>query len=391
MLNENHKVMAAEMNPFVIMGKIPSEYFCDREDETQRIVKEIIGRSADMLIMSERRMGKTSLINHCFDCPELKDNFYTFYFDILHTSSFQEFVYEFQREVFKALMPKGQKVITSLLTALKSITPQFSIDPISGMPTVSLELGSINRPEYTFSEILDFLENADKPCIIAIDEFQRVALYSDNVEAFLRGKIQHLKNTRFIFAGSERHLLSEMFSSYSRPFYNSTITVSLDKIDAEIYAEFAVNIFSKFSKSIEKDVFLNLYDYFDGNTFCIHKMLHIAFDKINENECCTKEILNQVLNEIVEDNEHYYRESLSRMSAKQKLVFYAIAIDGIAKQVTSTDFIKRHSLGSASSVQAAIRVLMENDWINVKEKEYFISDKFMGIWLKRMAGVITLI
>ena len=379
--------MKTYQNPFVVMGKIPFELFCDREKETLRLTQEISGQAANILLLSQRRIGKTALIAHCFDQEPIKNQFYTFYFDILHTSSFQEFMYEFGKEVFEELMPKGQKVMSSLLQTVKSINPKFSFDPITGLPTFALELGNITTPEYTLTEILDCLEHADKPCIIAIDEFQRIAHYPErNIEAILRGKIQHLKNTRFIFAGSERHLLAQMFGAYNRPFYNSTINMTLEQIDINKYTEFAVRLFTQYGKQIDVDTVSTLYKFFEGNTFCLQKMLHQAFAETAEQGICTMNTINLVLNEILADNEHAYRENLSRMSYKQKAVLYAIAIDGIARQVTGTDFITRHSLGSASSVQAAIRVLLENDWITMQEKEYCVADKFFSIWLKRLSG-----
>ena len=384
--------MDTTLNPFVIMGKIPDQFFCDREKETVRLTQEIAGRSTDILLLSQRRLGKTALISHSFDQKPIKDSFYTFYFDILHTSAFQEFVYEFGKEVFEELMPLGQKVIASLVQTIKSINHKFGIDPITGMPTYAVELGNITAPEYTLSEILECLERADKPCIIAIDEFQRIARYPEkNIEALLRGKIQHLRNTRFIYAGSERHILAEMFSSPKRPFYNSTVSIHLEKIELEKYIAFATSLFVQFGKQIEAPTVESLYHFFDGNTFCLQKTLHYAFAATPSRQTCTLNIINQSLNEILSDNEHAYRENLSRMPSKQKAVLYAIAIDGVARQVTSMDFITRHSLGSASSIQAAIRVLLENDWITIHEKEYRVSDLFFSVWLKRLSGVPVMI
>lgn len=379
-------------NPFVVMGKIPSEFFCDREKETLRMTQEITGQASNILLLSQRRIGKTSLITHCFEQEVIKEQFYTFYFDILHTSSFQEFVYEFGKKVFETLMPRGQKVITTLLQTVKSIHPKFGIDPFTGLPTMALELGQITAPEYTFSEICEYLEHADKPCVVAIDEFQRIARYPEkNIEALLRGKIQHLRNTHFIFAGSERHLLAEMFGAYNRPFYHSTMNMSLEQIEMEKYSEFAIKLFEQYGKHIQRETIATLYTFFDGNTFCLQKILHQAFAETPDGNDCTLERINQILDEILADNEHAYRENLSRMPSKQKAVLYAIAIDGVARQVTGIDFITRHSLGSASSVQAALRVLLENDWITMQNKEYSISDMFFAIWLKRLSGVSAIL
>ena len=97
---------------------------------------------------------------------------------------------------------------------LKSISGKFGFDPLSNIPTFSLELGDIDRPEYTLDEIFVYLAKADKPCIIAIDEFQQIAKYPEkNIEALLRTHIQKINNCHFIFAGSERHMMQNLFVS----------------------------------------------------------------------------------------------------------------------------------------------------------------------------------
>ncbi len=105
---------------------------------------------------------------------------------------------------------------------MKSISGKFGFDPITNFPTFNVGLGDIERPEYTLDEIFQYLARVDKPCIVAIDEFQQIAKYPEkNIEALLRTHIQRLDSCHFIFAGSERHMMQEMFVSAARPFYHS--------------------------------------------------------------------------------------------------------------------------------------------------------------------------
>lgn len=95
-------------------------------------------------------------------------------------------------------------------------------------------------------EIFQYLEHADKRCIVAIDEFQQIAKYPEkNIEALLRTHIQKQMNTNFIFAGSERHMMQELFSSATRPFCNSADMMELKAIVPEIYVPFIVGLFEK--------------------------------------------------------------------------------------------------------------------------------------------------
>lgn len=158
----------------------------------------------------------------------------------------------------------------ALVQGLRSINAKFGFDPITATPTFSLGLGDISHPEFTLAEIFTSLEKADRPCIVAFDEFQQITKYpEDNIEALLRSHIQHLSNVHFIFAGSERHLVTEMFLSSARPFYNSTSMMELHPISTEEYIPFVCKWFRAYERDIhEKDV-LRIYGLFGGNTYYI--------------------------------------------------------------------------------------------------------------------------
>lgn len=80
--------MAMKTNPFIVTGKIAPEYFCDRVAESARLIKSITNGN-NLVIISPRRMGKTGLIQFCYDKPEIRGEYYTFFIDILHTVTIQ--------------------------------------------------------------------------------------------------------------------------------------------------------------------------------------------------------------------------------------------------------------------------------------------------------------
>ena len=165
-------------NPFIITGSIPEKYFCDRREESKKIIRTL-SNGGNLCLISPRRMGKSKLIRFCYDKPECADSYYTFYIDILHTSSMREFAYVFGLKVFETLQGKSRKMFTAFVQGLRSVNAKFGFDPLNGTPTFSLELGDISRPEFTLTEIFDCLEKADKPCIVAFDEFQQISKYPE--------------------------------------------------------------------------------------------------------------------------------------------------------------------------------------------------------------------
>lgn len=378
--------MARDVNPFVVTGKIEPKYFCDRVVESARLVKSITNGN-NLVLISPRRMGKTGLIRFCYDKEEIRDNYYCFFIDILHTTGLREFIHLLGKEIYETLQPRSKKMAKLFLQTLKSINGKFGFDISTGLPDFSIALGDIEQPIYVLEEIFKYLESADKPCIVAIDEFQQIAKYPEkNVEALLRSHIQKSGNCHFIYAGSERHMMQQMFLSSKHPFYRSADMLELKEIAREVYIPFVVKNFKEFGKSITEEIVGAVYDFFRGHTFYIQKTFNESFADTPEGGSCTMEIVRTAITALIDSYDTIFREILSNIPEKQKELLYAIALDGEASSITSAAFVRKHSLSSASSVQSAVKKLIEKDLITENGKIYAVSDKFLGIWISTQFG-----
>lgn len=378
--------MQKPINPFIVTGKIEPDYFCDRVQESARLIKSLVNGN-NMVIVSPRRMGKTGLIQFCYEKPEIKDTYYTFFIDILHTSSLKEFCYILGKEIFDSLAPRSKTMSDLFFQTLKSISGKFGFDPSTQLPTFNVELGDIQRPEYTLEEIFNYLAAADKPCIVAIDEFQQIAKYPEkNMEALLRTHIQKIRNSHFIFAGSERHMMQAMFTSSARPFYRSADILELNAIEESIYVPFVIDLFESRDRGISKDAVERVYRLFKGHTYYIQKTFNEAFADTLPSDECTIEDLEQTIDNLIAGNATIFREILSNIPEKQKELLYAIAREEEAERITSSNFIKKHSLPSASSIQSAIMKLLEKDLVTELNKKYTVSDKLFAMWINTIYG-----
>lgn len=374
-------------NPFFITGIIPEPYFCDREKETQQLVR-IIENKAHILLTSARRMGKTQLIYHVYEQPAIKTAFYTFFVDIFPTTSLHEMVLFLSKEIYSNLVPKGKKALKFFLSTIKSLTGSLGYDPATGTPSFDVKLGDINNPELTLQEIFNYLEKADKPCIFAIDEFQQITNYPEkNVEALLRTYIQRMSNCLFIFAGSNRHILENMFNSTARPFYNSTEQFHLERIPKEIYTSFAIQQIINAGRAITADAASLAYDLFEGHTYYVHHILHNAFANSNPQKTMDEEDIRNAMEELLDARERSFSNIMNKLNYKQKETLVAIAKEGKANGVTSVAFVKKHALKSASSVQYAISTLLEDQLLtyedNGRSKIYSVADRFLGYWIRK--------
>lgn len=366
------------------MGKIPVELFCDRETETNKLIHSLTNGN-NVVLISPRRMGKTGLIHHCYDDPCISETYYTFFIDILHTSNLREFTFNLGRSIYKELVPKGKRYAKRFIQALKSLSGSISVDTLNGGPKFGVELGKITKPELTLEEIFTYLECANKPCIMAIDEFQQITHYPEkNIEALLRGHIQQMQNCRFVFAGSERSIMMQMFSSAARPFYQSADTLELNAIPFDTYRVFVHRLYEDHRKKVDDDAIRYVYDLFNGHTFYMQKVFNEAFANTSIHGTTSLAFVNEAIDIILHDKETTYMEILSALSEKQKPLLYAIAAEREASRLTSVAFVKKYSLLSASAVQSAVKQLLAQNLITEVHKQYSVTDKFFALWINQI-------
>ena len=369
-------------NPFVTKGYSGAMYFCDRVQETAQLV-ELTTNGNNIALVSQRRLGKTDLIHHYLSQPEIKNRYYTFYIDIYATATLRDFVNVFGRAILEELKPKGKVVWEGFLNVLRSLRSEITYDA-NNFPTWSIGLGDIEHPETTLDEIFYYLSHADKPCIVAIDEFQQIVNYSDSpgIEAMLRTYIQKCVNATFVFAGSKRHLMGEIFTSSSRPFYQSVMIMNLKPISLDKYTAFAENQFSRNGKEIQPQSVAEVYNRFDGITSCLQRVHNVLFLKTPQGQVCTPEMVDNAVNYILDMFNETYADILEKLPYKQREVFCAIAHDGKAKGITGKAFIKRHHLQTVSVVNAAVRGLLDKDLITEDKGTYSVYDPFFALWLQ---------
>ena len=373
--------MTKTTNPFIVTGKIPNQFFCDRETETAQLIRFLNNRE-NVVLMSQRRMGKTKLVEHSFDNENKEYALMTI--DILHTSSFREFIQLLGATVFDSLAKRSTRMMKLFTATLRSLSASFGYDTLQNTPTFDIRLGDITMPEYTLKEIFEYLEKSNRHCIIVIDEFQQITKYPEkNVEALLRTHIQHLDNANFVFAGSQRRLMEEMFFSEKRPFYMSARSIMLEAIPFDSYCDFACNHFQQAGKTIEKEAVSLVYDTFKGVTLYLQRIMKETFSLTSSGECCDADAVQHIIDDYILECEPRLREQLALITEPQKELFYAMSEeDSPVKSITSSEFIKRHRKKSTSAVQSAAKKLLEYDLLTRRDGLYTIADPLMDLWLR---------
>jgi len=371
-------------NPFVVGKYLSDKYFCDRENDTEFLRKQIVN-GRNVALISPRRIGKSGLIQHFFNQPDIQEAYHVFYVDIYATTSLGEFVYTLGKEIYEQLKPQSTVWKEKFFQIVSSFRVGFKLDAMTGLPGLDISLGDIQVPQTTLDEIFSYIAESDKPCVIAIDEFQQIGEYAErNVEALLRTKIQQCQKAQFIFSGSKRHTMTNMFNSPAKPFYQSAISMGLEAIPVNTYTDFAVRLFEEYGKHVDREVIEHVWAKYDGYTWFVQMVMNELFALTARGEVCAMDKVDAALQNVILSQENSYKTLLSHLPPRQKMVLQAIAKEGVARNVTSTKFVKQYNLGSASSVQSAVRLLLQNDLITQEDGCYRVYDYFFSTWLSEI-------
>ena len=367
--------------PFPVTGYFGPNYFCDREKETESLISNVKGGLSTTLV-AIRRIGKTGLIKHLQF--KLSDEMICIYCDILPTENSVDFLNSLATAILNSV-PEKTNIGQKIWNFIKSLRPIISFDSLSGEPQVSINVQP-KESEHQIETLFSFLENQEKPVLIAIDEFQQILNYPEkNMEAGLRTIIQSLKNVVFIFSGSQPHLMNEMFANPSKPFYRSTSFLKLEKLDFETYQQFIFEKFTENKKVIDLKTIAEMLNCTNIHAFYVQFLCNRVF--INSGEKITSDTWRQEAIKILNEYEYVFFGYRDLLTKQQWNLLKSIAHEGLVFAITSKDFIQKYKLGSPSTVNRSVLSLLQKEMIfsqyNQEGKmHYSVYDIFFQRWIQ---------
>lgn len=304
------------------------------------------------------------------------------------TSNMHDFVNQLASALFKQI-PTKSKLGRNLLTLIRSLSAVVSYDPLNGQPQVSLSIQQPRQTEHTLSSLLHFLEKQQERFLICLDEFQQITQYPEkNAEALIRAEIQHLNHVHFIFSGSNRSLISAMFSSARRPFYQSAAYIQIQEIEGDQYTPFITHHFKQANRIIEEEGIEFLLAFSRRHTYYTQFLCNRIFARKEKH--LSLAVIKQVCDEILNELESQFLQLRRLLTQQQWHLLQAIALEEKATEITGRNFMKNHDLGAPSSIKRSLEALIEKELVYDLESEsktsYFCADCFMARWFQRNAS-----
>ena len=362
-------------NPFLTTGYAGEEYFCDRRRETARMIAAF-ENDRNITLIAPRRYGKTGLIKNAL--AKMPSEFAGIYLDIFSIEDLASFTSAFASAVTAALDSPVEKTLSAVARFFKSCRPTITPQE-DGLPRFSFDIAP-SVAKATLDEVFAYLKSKERR--IAIDEFQQIAEFPEKgVEALLRSHVQFVPWVRFVFAGSRHHVMSEMFGSAKRPFYQSTEILSLGTIDPDEYLKFAARHFASRRKRVVAKVFRSLYDRFEGITWYVQAVLNKVWESGRGLSSVSQ--IDDAVHSLVEGSDMVFHDLFRSQNEASRALLRAVAADGCVPSPTSGDFLSRYGFKSHSTVRSALANLIDGDLLYQTDKGYVVYDRLFGIWLSQ--------
>ena len=365
-------------NPFSISSH-SLDKFCNRTEEIKRLQK-YMRDGIHVVVYAPRRFGKSSLANVVQAGLTDMDNIYI---DLFSVTSVDEVAKLLYYEIANALgvgAAKNTSIMQQLSEFFTRVRLSLSFDMQTQAPKIDVSLGS-SSPDICIKEVIEALDaycvkHKRRACVV-LDEFQEICNLKESkqIEAFLRGGMQKSEWVSFMFMGSRRTILRDMFENKTRPFYKSTISFELPNMPFDVFADFVAKRFEKGGHPIDLAVAEEIVSFTDGYPYYTQKLALLYFDALEYGNTG----LDEVKAELVRSESSDFESIYVNLASNQKKLLKAIGRKPTSNLYAS-DYLRDNHLGASSSVKMAADKLCKLDLIGVRSGLWRTVDPVMEKW-----------
>lgn len=368
-----------KMSPFKYGCTVSDEFFCPRPELEKRLFEHI--RSGQhVAVVGPRRTGKSSLV---LETVRRAKGFALYHVDFLDVRSRAELC----KRMVTALsrLESSDSWLSRMMRMLVRLRPTLSIDPRDGSPTVSIDtkeaaaLGSLDC-------ILDALvaQTARRKVCVVFDEFQDIMDTEDgeNVLAILRSRIQLDSNTPYIFLGSVRHRMLDIFLDSHSPFYHGAALFEVGNIAADDFYSFLRRRFATGRRAFPREAFDAIAMSVHNTPGYIQEVCDALWQASNAGDAISAADIGKAIDVIFAREGEHFSFAIRQLTAIQVQVLTAISVRG-GREIYSGDFLAAAGMRSTASVKRALSRLIEEGLVYFAGGEYRIDNPFFAEWVKR--------
>lgn len=374
-------------NPFRYGGVVGGDAFCNREQELNDLLRAM--KNGDKLFVhAERRLGKTSLIKTALKQLDSK-RYHKVYVDLWPTEGELTFAIAMAKAISEAVSTTADKLLDTAKRFFGRLAPSITLDE-QGKPQVSFGVRTIEEVSPELEHVLEapakIAAQGSKQVVMVLDEFQQILQYgSDSVERRLRSVVQTHEEIAYIFLGSRKHLIQQMFLDESRPLYRAGGHYPLGPIAEEHWLPFIRERFEQADKHISRGQIHSVCELTEGHPFYTQHLCHALWELCEPGAKVADDLIEDAVQLLLDRENYAYATLWESLSQNQRRFLKGLANEHAGVKPFSSEFTQMYRLGTASNAQRAAEALLERDVIDREDGSYLITDRFFRIWIQRMS------
>ena len=377
-------IIMGELSPFSFGHIVNLQAFTNREEELQKLKKNLIS-GVNTIIISPRRWGKSSLVAKAIaEINREEPNYKTVKIDLFSANSEHDFLEIFAREVIKASSTKWEEWTNNAREVFKNLIPKISIgiQPDSDF-SLSFDWEEVKKHSLEILNLPEVLaEKKGVKFIICIDEFQNLAQYHDfeTLEKKMRSVWQQQKNVVYCLYGSKRHMMTDIFSKPSKPFCRFGDLFLLPKIKKEKWIPFIIENFNKTNKKISAEFAEKIADLMKNHSWYVQQFSYYIWSETEKE--VTENVFKNALSRLIQSNIPFFQQIIEELSNTQ--INFIKALVKKEKQLSSKSTLEKYQMGTSASVSKNRNILLQKDLIHKEENSYELLDPVFELWFKQV-------
>ena len=376
-------------NPFVYGEIVPREAFADRDSELDRLIADL-GAGQKVFLISPRRYGKSSLVRQALATLGRRGAL-TVDVTVSSYSSYVAFLEGYARAL-AAVESKWERARTWLTQVITSTRPEVRYEPKEdGLGEFAVAFPAVRTAREISRLANEIFElpgrlaaSRKRAVVIALDEFQAIdAFNGGSVEQALRAAAQHQREVGYVFAGSEPSLMEKMIGP-RRPFYKAGPVMRLQKIPADLFADWIEARFTKSGVRAEPGLGAAVVELAGNLPYDVQRLAHETWDDVRAagGRKAGLDHLHATLARLLAEQDTLFEAIWQRLTLAQRGALRAVVLQS-GRELLSADTRARHRLGGTSTIQGSLAALMKQDLLLREEGRYVVVDSLLREWVAR--------
>ena len=368
--------------PFIFGRIATDENFTDREKETEHLVNNFESL-INTVIISPRRWGKSSLVHRAADIAMRADeNIRICTIDLFNVKTEEQFYTVLARNLIQGTSSRWEEAVENAKKFFSRLVPKISVGAGPGNE-ISIDF-DWEEMKSNPDEILDLSERIAEAkgvkIVVCIDEFQNIAEFEDPLffQRRLRAHWQRHKKVSYCLYGSKRHMMMEVFTDSSMPFYKFGDIFFLNKIDTEHFIPFITERFSSTGKSITEEACRKIVKLADNHPYYVQQLSQLSWLRTS-GQCDVETVVKAHLS-LVEQLSLLFSNLMETLTFQQTCYLHAL-IAG-EKSITSAETMYRYHISSATAASRSLKALIKKDILDSTSGEISFQDPIFEYWLR---------